>query len=446
MATAAAPSDRDVPGPGEARPVRARRRRRWPLLLALLLILLVLLAVAAALGNRRVLPDRPLQKVQLAPGQLERGRYLARAADCAACHQTADGADFAGGAPLRTPFGTIYGTNITPDPDHGIGRWNADEFYRAVILGRAPGGRHLYPAMPYVSYHHLAREDSDLIYGYLMNVRPSPQANRAPDMPFPLNVRLLLAGWNLLFFDKDPLPAASQGQSAAWQRGRYLGNVMGHCAECHTPRGLFGQMKRGEWQQGYALERLLAPDLLPAGLAARGWTAADLQRFMRDGVAPQGSASGEMFPVVQHSLQYLNDADLGALATFLLGDAPPPAAPPPAPTADAARLAAGRQTYLNVCAGCHGAQGEGRPNTMPPMAGSSTVRLADARNLAVTVLDGLPEQRFPHGTMAMSEMPGFAHRLGDAEVAELVNYMRAEWGGLPADVTAEKIGGWRGKK
>lgn len=421
------------------------RHRGWSIFVAVLLafaLLAVLVAIAGVLGNRAAPPDRPLQKVELTAQQFERGRYLARAADCAACHQTADGAAFAGGFPLKTPFGTVYGTNITPHPDRGIGRWNADEFYRAVTLGKAPGGRNLYPAMPYVSYHHMARADADLIYGYLMNVRPSPQINRAPDLPFPVNQRMVLSGWNLLFFDKAPLPVASQGQSVAWERGRYLSNVMGHCAECHTPRGAGGQLQRGAWLQGYALSRLLAPDLLPAGLAGRGWTLADLQRFMRDGVSPQGSANGEMLPVIQHSSQYLNDADLAAMATFLLGDVAPSASSPPPPAPDLQRFATGRKTYLNVCAGCHGAAGEGLPNTIPALVGNSTVRQVDPRNLIVTVLDGLPEQRFPHG-MVMSDMPGFSRRLTDAEIRDVVNYSRAAWGGRPGDVTAETVGRYR---
>lgn len=418
-----------------------RVRRRWPLIMALLVLVLLVFAVLAVLGNRRQVPDRPLQQVKVSAEQLALGRYAARAADCAACHQTADGPAFAGGFPLKTPFGTIYGTNITPDPDHGIGRWTADEFYRAVALGQAPGGRNLYPAMPYTAYHDMTREDSDLIYGYLMNQRPSAAPNRPPDVGFPFNLRILLSGWNLLFFDKDPLPAASQGSSEAWQRGRYLSNVMGHCAECHTPRGVFGQVKRDEWLSGYQLTRFLSPDLRPAALAERGWTPEDLRRFMRTGMSRQATASEEMYPVILHSSQYLSDVDLEAMAVFLFGDSPPPARPLPDSAAPGGlqRPGSGHQTYLNLCAGCHGAQGEGKPHTMPDLAGNSTVRMADPHNLLVVILDGLPAADYPGRASALSGMPGFARRLSDAEIAELATYVRGTWGGRAGDVAAEDV-------
>ena len=440
----------------KARPVRSRRR--WPLVLALIVLLLIVLlligfAFAAWWGNREVLPQRPRQQVSISAEAFERGRYLARAADCAACHQTADGAAYAGGAPLKTPFGTIYGTNITPDPDHGIGRWSAEEFYRALTLGKAPGGRNLYPAMPYVSYHRMTREDSALMYAYFMNVRPNPKRNIAPDMPFPFNLRVLLSGWNLLFFDKNPLPAASDGGSAVWEHGAYVSNVLGHCAACHTPRGALGQMKRGEWLQGYALNKYLAPSLTPKGLRARGWDAQALQQFMHSGVTAQGNAFDEMYPVVMHSSQYLSAADLTAMTTFLLGDAPPAtastvAAPaqmqnPSSPAVAAAAAddrtvdGAGRRAYVAACAGCHGSAGEGVANTMSSLRTSSTVRDADPRNLVLLSLHGLPPQQFPDA--ARSGMPGFAQTLGDADIAAIANYSRAAWGGQPADVTAAAV-------
>lgn len=295
--------------------------------------------------------------------------------------------------------------------------------------------------MPYVSYHHMAREDSDLIYGYLMNVRPSARVNDALDVPFPLNLRLFVSGWNLLFFDKDPLPVASAGDSESWKRGVYLGNVMGHCAECHTPRGALGQLKRDQWMQGYALERLLAPDLLSESLASRGWDADGLQQYLHSGVAPQGNANGAMWPAVAHSLRYLNDFDQKALVTYMLGDA----APAPMRTPERSAVApvsagdlAGRKTYLAVCAGCHGVEGAGLPHTMPALNNNSTVRNVDPRNLVLAVLDGLPGHIYPDG-QAFAAMPGFASRLTDGEVAELTNYTRTVWGGQPGDVQASQI-------
>ena len=140
------------------------------------------------------------------------------------------------GYPLETPFGTIYGSNLTPSADHGIGRWTKDDFFLALTQGVAPGGRHLYPAMPYTSYKGMSRQDADDIYAYLMTRPAVDVAIPANEMPFPFNQRMALIGWNLLFRSQDPLPASSQGSSPQWQRGRYLADVLGHCGECHTPR------------------------------------------------------------------------------------------------------------------------------------------------------------------------------------------------------------------
>jgi len=417
---------------------RSSSRRRGAIAILIVLVLIVAAIAAALLGNRDAPPDRPPQKVEATPEQLQLGRYLARAADCAACHQTADGPAYAGGFPLKTPFGTLYGTNITPDPDHGIGRWTADEFYRALTRGKAPHGRNLYPAMPYTAYHDMPRADADLIYAYLMNIRPSAQPNRKPDIPFPFNQRILMSGWNLLFFDRSPLPAASQGESPQWVRGRYLTNVLGHCGECHTPRGSLGQVQRDAWLQGYVLGRFEAPALTPQALAERGWTQEDLQRFMRTGLAPQGIAADEMYPVIVHSTQYLSDDDLKAMSVFLLGDQPPKTVPVPSAKPESGPPSAGRRVYLNTCAACHGIEGEGHPPGMPPLADNSTVRLASPRNLLLSILDGLPAQRLPNGT-GIGEMPGFAHRLNDEEIAQLANYIRTAWGGRDGQVAAADV-------
>ncbi len=417
-------------------------RRPGRLLAAAVLLLVVLLVALAWWGNRDTTPGRTPQKVMLNGDQLQRARYLVHAGDCVACHQTEHSAPFAGGFPIQTPFGTVYGTNITSHPDRGIGRWTADEFYRAVTRGQAPGGRNLYPAMPYVSYHRMAREDADLIYGYLMAMPPSAQRNRPPDVPFPLNLRILLSGWNLLFFDSDPLPAVSAGSSAAWQRGRYLTNTMGHCGECHTPRGLLGQLERGAWFGGHAINRYLAPDLSPQGLAGRGWRPVDVVSFLRNGQSERGSAYDEMAPVVRHSSQHLSDGDLYAVATFLLGDAPPTPATLAVPKALPADDP-GRRQYLALCAGCHGADGLGLPHTVPPLAGGSTVRNANARNLLQVMIDGLPASRLNRHT-AMAGMPAFDH-LADADLAAIANHCRTTWGAHAADVDAAQVARLRPK-
>ncbi|MEC5409251.1 c-type cytochrome [Paraburkholderia sp. MPAMCS5] len=371
------------------------------------------------------------------PEQIARGRYLTRAADCAACHTVPNGAPFAGGVKLESPYGAFYGTNITPDPKHGIGTWSADEFYAALHDGVTPNHK-LYPAMPYTSYRQMTREDSDAIYAYLRSVKPAPVPNIPADLKFPYNMRFTVRFWDMLLL-KNTLPDASSGQSADWRRGRYLANALGHCAECHTPRGALGQMQDTKALQGGTLGRIGGPDITPAALAARGWTGEDLQVFFGKGIAKQGSAFGEMHPVVYLSTQHLDGGDLRALATYLLGDAPPAPAPLAAIKAgDAAQLAAGRNLYLDSCAGCHGFDGQGKPHVAVPLNGNSTLRQADPRNLVVSMLDGLAAQPFT-GMERMQAMPGYSGTYGDQQIAQLANYLRVTWGGQRADVTADGV-------
>jgi mono/diheme cytochrome c family protein len=373
------------------------------------------------------------------PEQIAHGRYLVKAADCAACHTAKDGAPFAGGVKIDSPYGAFYGSNITPDKEHGIGNWSADDFYAALHNGKARG-KPLYPSMPYTSYRQLSRADTDAIYAYLTTVKPVAVANHANDLKFPYNLRFGMALWDMVFL-KDSLPDASAGQSADWQRGRYLANALGHCAECHTPRNMFGQLVDAKPLSGAALGRVIAPDITPAGLAGRGWTAADLQTFFSVGIAPQGSAFGEMYSVVHLSTQYLTKDDVRALSVYLLGDTPPApqavktAAPAPA---DTAQLAAGRSVYLAVCAGCHGLAGEGKPHVAVPMNGNSTLRQADPHNLLVAMLDGIDTQKFA-GLEDMQAMPAFSSTLSDDELAQLANYLRVTWGGQGATVSAADV-------
>jgi mono/diheme cytochrome c family protein len=360
---------------------------------------LALALCAGLLGACGESAEQPMANAHESTAErVARGRYLARAADCAACHTAPGGAPFAGGVKLASPFGTFYGTNITPDPAHGIGKWSASQFYKALHDGVTPD-KHLYPAMPYTSYRSMTRADSDAIYAYLMTQKPMAVPNHEPELKFPFNLRFAVMFWNVLFL-KDTLPDASKGQSADWNRGRYLANALGHCAECHTPRGPFGQM--------------------------------DVSKTL------QGSTLGQMHPVVFLSSQYLNPDDLRAMSTYLLGDTPPAPAPLPAVSADSAQLAKGRSVYLGVCAGCHGREGEGKPHVAVSMRGNSTVRLADPRNLIVTLLDGVEAAAFP-GTESLQEMPGFATTLSDQELADLANFLRQGWGGQAADVSAAQV-------
>lgn len=404
---------------------------------AISFLLCALLLCVAALSACSERPDEPAASAHVtAAEQIARGAYLAKAADCAACHTMPGGAPFAGGVKLASPFGIFYGTNITPDTAHGIGKWSAPQFYKALHDGVAPD-KQLYPAMPYTSYRTMSRADSDAIYAYLMAQKPAAVPNRNPELMFPFNVRFAVMFWNILFL-KDKLPDASVGTSADWTRGQYLANALGHCAECHTSRGAFGQMNGARTLQGSMLGRVVPPDITPGGLAARGWTSADLQAYLGTGISRQGSALGEMHPVVMLSTQHLSQGDLRALSTYLLGDAPLPPTPVQPASADAAQVAAGRASYAAVCAGCHGRQGEGKPHVAVSMQGSSTLRQADPHNLIAAMLDGVDATDFA-GTESMQAMPGFAATLSDDELANLANYLRSSWGGQLGNVTAARV-------
>ena len=379
----------------------------------------------------------PVQVVNASADVVARGKYLAEAADCAACHTAPGGAPFGGGLAMQSGFGVIYTTNISPDPEHGIGRWTADDFWRSMHDGVRRDGSQLYPAMPYTSYRGMTRNDADAVYAYLMHLRPMSVANRNSELAFPFDIRLGMRFWNVVFLT-DSIPAASIGNSADWQRGRYVVNVLGHCGECHTPRGVVGEMQLSRPLSGFALGRVAAPDITPAGLASRGWTAEALSGFLDQGLSPQGSAFSDMHPVVMLSTRHLTPTDLHAAVTFLLGDTPP------AVMGLAGRVApdAERTGYLALCAGCHGPDGHGIPNTVVGLRENTTVRLRDPRNLIVSILDGIPAQNFPN-LQSMQAMPGFADMLDDEQAARLVNYLRVTWGGQENGVTAATVHSFR---
>ena len=415
-----------------------KRRRHW---FRWFVALVAIGAIALALLNVRWPDHGPVQTVKATPEQLARGRYLVAAADCAACHTAEGGAPFAGGVPLASPFGTIHGTNITPDPDHGIGRYTADDFHRVLTQGEARGGRQLYPAMPYPSYRKMTREDADAIYAWLMNQPAAAVAPPPNGVGFPFNIRTLVNFWNFLYRDAE-VPPVSQGSSPAWERGRYLVDVLGHCGDCHTPRGTLGEVDRSRVFAGNpALGRHAAPDIRPQSLAARGWNAAALEAYLAHGIAAPAVASGEMLTVVNLSTSRLDANDRAAMITYLLGDTPPAAQPAAVANAGTAPDA-GRSRYLGLCAGCHGLDAQGVPHVAVALAGNSTVRDPDPRNLVVTILDGLPEHVFG-GTERMQPMPGSARDLTDADVAALANWLRVRYGGQPASVTADAVAALR---
>ncbi|MDH6232173.1 mono/diheme cytochrome c family protein [Mesorhizobium soli] len=385
--------------------------------------------------------DQPLSADQMKT-LAKRGAYVAVAADCYACHTAKDGAPWAGGFAFETPFGTIYSTNISPDKEHGIGNWTRAEFHRAMRDGIGKGGVHLYPAMPYESYRKMTPEDVDAVYAYLMSREPMNVENKKNDLRFPFNIRQVLTFWNFVNLPGGTL-ASDPARSETWNRGRYLVDALAHCGDCHTPRNLMQGMKQSEYLQGSVLEGVLAPDITKEGLAQMGFDPHILSVFMKSGLSAQGAMTGQMFDVVHFSTQYMTDDDLAALSAYLFDldglpkQSTPPAPPKPVEVAhDLAESARG--TYLNLCSGCHGVDGEGIPHVVVPLATNASLRLASPRNLVHAVLHGIPAQHFP-GLERMQSMPAFKDELNNQQLADLANWMRAVWGGKQPDVKPEDV-------
>ncbi|MBY0334319.1 MAG: cytochrome c, partial [Acetobacteraceae bacterium] len=350
---------------------------------------------------------------------VQRGRYLATAADCMPCHTARGGTPFAGGRALNTPFGSITSPNITPDPATGIGRWSADQFWGALHDGLRADGAYLYPVMPFTSCTRITRPDADAIFAYLRSLPPANAPRQPNGLAFPFDVRATLGVWRELFFRPGaftPDPA----KSAEWNRGAYLGTALGHCGECHTPRNLMGATARRRAMQGAVVDGWFAPDIAPADprSAVAGWPVERIATWLRGGASSaKGTAFGPMGEVAHDSLSKLTEADLRALATWL-ADSAPPARPAPA-VAEPDRAAAG--LYLTYCAGCHQPLGTGVAGAIPPLAGNAAVLAAQPNNVIQAVLNGIPAQG------NYGAMPSFAATLGDAQVAAIANYVRGAW-------------------
>ncbi|MGY4571288.1 MULTISPECIES: c-type cytochrome [Bradyrhizobium] len=377
------------------------------------------------------------------PAVLAKGEYLARAGDCIACHTAREGKTFAGGLPMKTPFGTLYTSNITPDPQTGIGTWTSDQFYQMMHNGRFPDGGLVYPAMPFASYTKVTREDSDAIYAYLRTVPPVRQLNKPHDLTFPFNNRSLILGWRTLFFREGEFKP-DPTKSAEWNRGNYLVEGLGHCGMCHTPINALGGSKQSQAFEGglIPMQNWYAPSLTSNKETGLGdWTIEEIVDYLRKGVSAKGAVYGPMAEVVYNSLQFLNDDDARAMAVYLKGLAqggPPEKASTSLPSAESSLLLSfGKSIYDRDCASCHGATGQGMPPDYPPLAGNQSIQMVSAVNPIRMVLNGgyppgTSGNPMPHG------MPPFAQKLSDDEVAAVVTYIRTAWGNRGEPVSARQ--------
>src|SRR5262245_48807463 len=237
-------------------------KRRWAILAASVTVFGVLGGVVAFVHQPAIAPIDVPRRETFAPDLVRHGAELAAVGDCNTCHTAPGGKAFAGGLALPTPFGTIYSTNITPDPDTGIGRWSEAAFQRAMREGVDRAGRHLYPVFPYDHFTLLTDADNKALYAFLMTREPLRATTPENDLRFPFNMRIALAGWKFLFLHKGPYQF-DRSKSEAWNRGAYLVEGLGHCGACHTPRNALQAERRGE-------------NL--AGGEAEGWTAYALNR------------------------------------------------------------------------------------------------------------------------------------------------------------------------
>jgi mono/diheme cytochrome c family protein len=411
--------------------------------IAAALIAAVVASVLLAMQFRRAADSPPSTAIAAltADARIARGAYLAKTGDCMACHTTRGGQPYAGGRALQTPFGAVFAPNITSDRNTGIGMWSTDDFWRALHHGQSRDGRLLYPAFPYTNYTRITRDDADALYAYLQTVPAVIQANQPHQLRFPYSLQISLAAWRVLYF-KPEIFRPETNQSVDWNRGAYLVQGLGHCSACHSARNPLGASE-GESLSGGMIP---AQGWYAPALNARGdWQQDHLAALLKTGVSPRAAVFGPMAEVVKESLQYLNDSDINAIATYLKA-LPAEAKPAPferegAPEA-VAFLAAGAKLYEKHCAECHGAEGKGQSPAYPPLAGNQALIMTNAVNPIRMVLNGgfAPATA---GNPRPYSMPPFGHSLNDMEVAQLVSYLRSAWGNNAPPVNATDVNRYR---
>ncbi len=404
-------------------------------------------ALTAALGTTLVGATWSLfgQRTALAPvaqpiatysaATLERGRELAALGNCVTCHTSAQGKPNAGGLGIQTPFGTVYSTNLTPDPQTGIGLWSQQAFNRAMREGISRDGHHLYPAFPYTSFTRTSDEDLTALYGWLMSQEPVRQATPETKLAFPFSLRPLMAFWNALYLtpgsSAKPLKTEVE-RSPAWLRGEYLVNGLGHCSACHTSRDALGGERSGlAYLSGATVDGWQAPALNARSPSPVPWTETAFYDYLRNGhSAEHGSASGPMAPVIRQLAQ-VPDTDLAAMAHYLASFQEQSASALVAKTyvAQAAArepmlLGPAQRMFQAACASCHH-DGDG-PRLLGvniPLALSTGMHSAQPDNVIRVILEGI---RKP-ASEQIGFMQGFAKQFDDQQLSELLTYMRSRF-------------------
>ncbi len=408
-------------------PAKPRKPRRFAIAAALGG---ALTAGAIALPMARAIPPSSAPGAESFSDELlQRGAEVFALGNCATCHTAEGGIANAGGRAVETPFGTLYTTNLTPDPETGLGAWSFTAFDRAMRQGISRAGHNLYPAFPYTSFAKLSEEDMYALYGYLQTLPPVRAEVPQAQMVFPTNLRATTAVWNLLYHrpaELTPDPA----QSAVWNRGRYLVEGAGHCSACHSPRNALGAEQGGATAlSGAMIKGWFAPALVGTPAGARGWQVESLYAYLRHGVAPGlAAASGPMADVVE-SLSPLPDADIRAMATYLASLTEGDAQVTPAPQLPAQPDATHR-LFESACATCHEPAIVGTVTAAHvPLGQSMAIRAPSPEGLATVIREGLTAP-FSHD---LRDMPAFGGELSPDQIESLSAYLRARYApDLPA--------------
>jgi mono/diheme cytochrome c family protein len=377
---------------------------------------------------------------------LARGQYLARMGNCVSCHSRSGGDAFAGGVAFETPYGRLYSTNITQDPQAGIGSWTLAQFSQALREGVRPDGTHLYPAFPYPEFTKVSDADVAALYAFLKTIPPSKSVAPANELRFPYNQRWALGLWKDLYFTAGRY-TPDAAKSAEWNRGAYLVQGLGHCGECHTPRGALGALNTKSALQGAVyrdtlLDRVVdwsSVNLTAAATGLKSWSAQDMADYLRLGLSPRAGVFGPMNEVIMNSTRYLSDRDARAIAVYLKS-LPGPASSSSSASGD---LGDGETLYGVHCATCHLPTGLGGSDTGPPLAGSAVVQADDPASLINITLAGelvpkvAPSPQFQ--SRQWQAMTAFADKLTDEDMAALLTYVRASFGNHGSAVTAAQV-------
>jgi mono/diheme cytochrome c family protein len=380
------------------------------------------LCVAALMWRSAIAPVTSTGKFDST--QIARGAKVVEAGDCSVCHTPPGGKYLAGGLPLVTPFGTLYTTNITPDPETGIGSWSYPAFRRAMREGIARDGHYLYPAFPYVHYRRMKDSDIEDAYAYLMSGPPVHSPSKQNQMSFPMNIRPLVFFWNMLFLHGDPI-AADPDRLAAWNRGRYLVEGAGHCSACHSPLNALGAEKSGEHMAGGVVDGWHAPSLLGMSEGENPWTKDQLVSYLRaEVVVGHGTPAGPMRPV-SLGLAEMQSSEVDSIAEYLLSLQGKPSAQPNERVESISETdqKAGATLFQGSCAGCHGDAAPMRQiDGRPALSQTSALNAETSRNFIKTVLEGLPPVPGESGPA----MPAFANSLNNQQLAVLAAYLRQQ--------------------